>query len=659
MGNRLAKRLLVIGWDGADWQVIRPLIDQGKMPHLQSVIEGGVMGNFSSMNPMISPMLWTTMATGKPPHKHGICGFTEPDPHSENGRRLTGSTSRKCKAFWNILTQNKIKNHVVGWYAGHPSEPIDGVCVSERFAKAYQNLNLGWPVPAGSVHPKELESTLAEIRVHPEQMALEHLISFVPDAASIDQKRDRRLQTLAKNISQCATNQAVTTWIMETQPWEVVATYFNTIDLVSHTFMYFHPPKLDHVSDQFFQLYKNVVNETYRFHDLMLGRLLELAGEECTVIIVSDHGYQSGNNRPLVTPADPAGAIQWHRPHGIFAAKGAGIKQDELVFGGRILDLTPTILTLMGLPVADDMAGRPLLQIFESPMAVEQISSWEDVDGEAGMHDPMLATDSVAELEAMKQLEALGYLEIETGDKQTLMEKTANELKFNVARSLISIGKHVEAIPELEAVVEFQPRRLEAAFRLANCYQAVGDQQKCRALIDKIAKSEFDDRTVESSNAKIKPQLDYMYGMLELNSGNHEAAIARFEEAEKQMGDRPAKDFYKNLGNAYLQMEDWERCRNSYEKAVQIEPDDAAALHGLSIVALNNEQPELAVDLALRSLQILFHQPRAHYHLGMASWQLGDYERARQAFETCLSMRPQADDVRQKLNELEQLGKLN
>ena len=83
------------------------------------------------------------MATGMPPHVHGIHGFTEPDPESQTGTRLVRSTSRKCKAYWNILTQEKIKNHVVGWFAGHPAEPIHGVCVSELFAKANRRIEEG------------------------------------------------------------------------------------------------------------------------------------------------------------------------------------------------------------------------------------------------------------------------------------------------------------------------------------------------------------------------------------------------------------------------------------------------------------------------------------------------------------------------------------
>jgi len=92
--QRLAKKLLLIGWDGADWQIIKPLLERGEMPALQSLIEHGVMGNMASMRPMISPMLWTTMATGKSPYHHGIHGFSEPDPNSETGIRLVCRASR-------------------------------------------------------------------------------------------------------------------------------------------------------------------------------------------------------------------------------------------------------------------------------------------------------------------------------------------------------------------------------------------------------------------------------------------------------------------------------------------------------------------------------------------------------------------------------------
>lgn len=70
-------RVLLIGWDAADWKVIRPLLDAGQMPNLGRLITGGVHGNVATIYPVLSPMLWTSIATGKRAYKHGIHGFSE------------------------------------------------------------------------------------------------------------------------------------------------------------------------------------------------------------------------------------------------------------------------------------------------------------------------------------------------------------------------------------------------------------------------------------------------------------------------------------------------------------------------------------------------------------------------------------------------------
>jgi predicted AlkP superfamily phosphohydrolase/phosphomutase len=135
MPERLARRVLLIGWDAADWKFINPLIERGLMPTLERFIDTGVIGNIATLHPILSPMLWNSIATGKRAYQHGILGFVEPDPHS-GGVRPVSSTSRKVKAIWNILTQSGIDSNVVSWFAGHPVEPINGVAVSPLFAVA-------------------------------------------------------------------------------------------------------------------------------------------------------------------------------------------------------------------------------------------------------------------------------------------------------------------------------------------------------------------------------------------------------------------------------------------------------------------------------------------------------------------------------------------
>ncbi len=156
----LASRVLLIGWDAADWKVISPLMDAGQMPALSRFVEGGVMGNISTLRPALSPILWNSIATGKRPDKHGILGFIEPSPDG-NGVRPVSSTSRKTKALWNIVSQTGRKAHAVGWFASHPAEPIDGVCVSNQFTElADLNRTDDWPLPIGSIHPPELRDSI-------------------------------------------------------------------------------------------------------------------------------------------------------------------------------------------------------------------------------------------------------------------------------------------------------------------------------------------------------------------------------------------------------------------------------------------------------------------------------------------------------------------
>lgn len=86
MSQRIAKRVLLLGWDAADWKVIDPLLDAGKMPFLEELINGGVMGNLATLRPILSPMLWNSIATGKRAGKHGILGFVESHPDGEANR---------------------------------------------------------------------------------------------------------------------------------------------------------------------------------------------------------------------------------------------------------------------------------------------------------------------------------------------------------------------------------------------------------------------------------------------------------------------------------------------------------------------------------------------------------------------------------------------
>ncbi len=345
------RRVLLIGWDAADWQVINPLLDSGLLPNLQRLVDGGIIGNIASLAPLLSPILWTSIATGKRAYAHGVHGFIEPLP-DRSGVRPVGTHTRTCKAFWNIASQSGLRSIVGGWQVSHPAEPIAGAMFSNLFAVPPADVTPeDWPVTPGSVAPADLAQKLAELRVHPREVEGSMLQQLIPQAAALDQSDptvQRRLTFLAQRLADVISVHGAATELLEHEPWDLAAIYYECIDLVGHEFMPFHPPRLPEIPERDFEFYHEVMTGTYRFHDLMLGRLLELAGPEAHVVIVSDHGFLSGTQRPR-TRVEPA---QWHRPQGILVLHGPGIRRDERVEGATLLDVAPTVLTLLGLPSA-------------------------------------------------------------------------------------------------------------------------------------------------------------------------------------------------------------------------------------------------------------------------------------------------------------------
>ena len=443
-------KVLFIGWDAAEWKVIHPLLDAGQMPNLRRLVEGGAMGRAATLHPPLSPMLWTSIATGKRPFRHGIHGFTEPTPDGLGVQPIT-NLSRTSKALWNILNQNGLRSTVIGWWPSHPAEPLNGVMVSDHYHKAHYDLAKGWPLLKGSVYPAELHDTLAELRLHPQELVAPMLTAFLPQLEKIDQDQDRRFSQLCQILAECVSIHSAATWLMDNRPWDFFAVYYDAIDHFSHGFMRYHPPRQQAVTEEDFELYSKVISTAYVLHDQMLGTLLAKAnfgkpGSDTHVIVMSDHGFHPDHLRAGSIPDFPAGPAVEHSPYGIFVMAGPQVKKDELLTGVSVLDLTPTVLALYGLPAGEDMDGRSIDTAFVKTPEVGTIPSWEDVPGEDGRHPPHTRLDPVAAAEAMEQLAALGYIERPGENMEEYIESTVRELRLNLLESYQDANRHGEAV---------------------------------------------------------------------------------------------------------------------------------------------------------------------------------------------------------------------
>jgi len=688
------RKVLLVGWDAADWKVIHPLMDAGKMPNVRRLVENGVTGQIATLHPPLSPMLWTSIATGKRPFKHGIHGFTEP---TQDGRGVQPVTnlSRKSKALWNILSQNNLRSVVIGWWPSHPAEPIDGVMVSDHYHRAGQPLHQGWPLPENTIHPPELAGILADLRVHPERLTPELVEPFIPLAREIDQDNDKRLAAFLRTLAECMSIHAAAMWLLDEQPWDFFAVYYDAIDHFCHGFMKYHPPRQSWIRERDFELYSNVVSMAYQFHDRMLGTMMKKVGEDVTIILMSDHGFHPDHLRPESIPDIPAGPAIEHRDFGILAIGGPGIRKGELLHGPSVLDVTPTILTLYGLPVGEDMDGKVLSQAFvERTPEVPEIAfipSWEEVPGKDGRHPPHTRLDPAAARVALEQMIALGYVERPDESREIAVQKTIRELRYNLGEAYQDDDRHTEAYEIFTRLHAADVDEQRFAVRLFVSCQALGMHEEMRHIVDDLEgrrRALFEEAKTKIEELR-KVAIERAFGSDEAESpldtllkDNEQRELARWRELmrfqplvvdylkahvltmERRYGEALAAlkrvtEANLALAGPLLQTADvylrLRRCRDArrvYEKALAIDPDNVHAHLGLCRLALRRKKFDVAARSALDALQRVYRYPQAHFLLGLALTGMREYERAAQAFRAAISFNPNFPEAHVRLAAL-------
>ncbi|MBN8701445.1 MAG: alkaline phosphatase family protein [Bacteroidetes bacterium] len=644
--DKKKRKVLVVGWDSADWQIINPLMDKGLMPTLESLVNKGVMGNIATLDPPLSPMLWSSIATGMAPYKHGILGFVEPDPTTGKIRPVT-STSRKVKAIWNILSQKGYKTHTVGWWPSYPAEPINGICVSNKYTEFSENIDTPWKLPNEVIYPETLNSIFSEFRIHPQELTDAHILPFIPDAAKVDQEKEKSIQILAKEIARSSSYHAAATWIMENEEWDFLAVYLDTLDHTCHSFIKFHPPQLPGLPDDYFNLYNDVVSSMYRYHDMMLERLVKLAGEDATIILLSDHGFYNNHMRPTWLPEHFAAPALEHRPFGVLCISGPGINKDERIYGSSIIDITPTILQLFDLEVGKDMEGKVLTQAFTEKQTIKYIDSWEKVDGASGMHPTDKIVDPWASTEALNQLIELGYVSPLEDDDRKNLENMNAETQFSLACSYIQFQKYDSALTILKELYQQFPEKNHFALRFAACLEHTGNTSETREIIEHLRKD---------SKNKL-PQLDLLEGSILLKENKPRKALECLKKAEGVSLHLP--HFHIKIGQVYSKIKRWSDAQRAFEMALKIDSDSPMAKLGLAIAYLKMEMLEDAANAALDAVGLQHELTSAHYYLGEALYKLGEYERAVDAFNTALSQSPGMKKAHEWLIKIYSENKIN
>lgn len=639
-------KVAIIGLDGATWEVADELIAQGKLPHLQSLIERGVRADLTSIEPLLSPLIWTSMVTGVGPEVHGITWFMVRDPNTGQPLPIT-SAKREVPALWNIASDAGKKVGFVGWWATWPAERVNGFMVSDQVA--FHGFALGREkIDLAATHRTYPEALMFEIEpmivapLKQPKSEIDRYMNITPaeyDASAGQEFNFRNpLQHFMYMLATLKTYETVGLSLYKKEQPDLFGIFFESVDTTSHLYMKYRPPRLEGIREDLIAKYADTVNQVYQRNDEMLGKFLAELDENTIVLVVSDHGFKSETDRlKELENTDVAVAHKWHKTRGIFVMAGPGVKKATKLDRASILDIAPTVLYALGLPVAEDFAGKALTGAFEDRYVakhpVTTVATYNDGSRKTGV--TQAPPEMTAEMEA--KLKSLGYI----GGDETAEEKVAaldsietymNRLNFYRKKGdIASAAKIAEQMVQVDAE---DPRAWAA---LADTLVHTGETERAMEAVTKaedlVKAYQADPPKLPNGNPKYPPMGDDLMSVLrgtraylETQLGNMDAAAALFAEAKKLDADN-VHAFY---GYAYLmQLQDKaDEAKAAYEETLERFPDHSFSLNNLGNIYFREGKLDKAIELYDRTAKVDPAHFECLHNKGMALLKLGRKDEA-------------------------------
>jgi tetratricopeptide (TPR) repeat protein len=702
-------KILLIGLDGAEWDLIDPLIEKGHLPNIQALKQGGSYGKIESLELMLSPIIWTSIATGKEPEKHGITWFMV-DSQKAGQRIPVTSTTRKCKAIWNILTERDLRVGVVGWWATYPAEEVNGFMVTDHMA--YHTFGVsGRTIKAtfGKTHPRLLLDEVDPLIPDPNEIPYEQVKRFIHiDEETYKSSGDKDLKVNFMNpishfrqiLATMEGYRAIGNKLYEEEAPDLMAVYFEGVDSSKHLFMHCMPPKLSWTQQQEYDRYMDVVPEMYKKADEVIGELLAKRDEHTTVILVSDHGFEVGEERvQRKSGTEVATAHLQHKRDGVLILNGPPIIPGKEIFGSSVLDITPMALYLLGLPVGKDMDGRVLDDAIDrNYLAKHPVEFIDTYEGEGGSRreGPEEELDASMEEEMVARLEALGYIgggdsggdgipaaidgnmarileskgKLEEAaaeyEKALAKEPTASDTHYELSRIYTQLGRYTEALDHLQTAVKLVPGNLDYRIALGNLFENQGRVQEALGVYNAILAATPENPTAlsnagnclfrlgEGEKAKefftkvteLAPGFGpawFNLGVYHEQKGDLEAAISHYNKAIG--ADKKNVLAYVNLGNCYEKAGDLEEAMRSYHEALAIDKDHVAAYFNIGLINSRLGKHEAAAENFWKAVSLDPDLVPGHREFYFANVRLNRPEKAKQALEAWSRLEPANPEV--------------
>ncbi len=621
-GDSPDRRVVVLGIDSLDPETIDLLVSEGQLPNLAKLRTGGAYGRLRSSRPILSPIIWTTIATGKSPTEHGIGHFVA---SSSSGERLpVTSQMRKVEAIWNIASRADKQVGVVGWWASWPAERVNGTLISDHAGYHFlfeEGLGSGPKDDTGVVHPAERTQSLLEKMKRPDSVRYEDI---VPEFVHIDREEFARPFDFKDDLSHfkwawstAESYRGLGRHLLENDRPDLTMVYIEGVDSSSHLFGHlFRAEGLEGELAEQHARYGGTVEAMYRYADSIVGEYLGLMDENTTLVVLSDHGFQLGllHDDPSKTRDLRRVSEKYHRIEGIVYLYGNGVVPGTTLREPELLDIAPTLLTLLDLPAAQDMPGRVLAEGLAFEVPARSVATYEV----EARKTEVAQRDSAVDPAIVDHLAALGYIDTPSPQNErnlanihfaegnyeealaayrAMLEARPQDpsLHSSLAGTLGALGRYDEALEAIAVAVELDPINPEPYHNRAVIYERQGkpglavqeyrtalryrpDYEPARNSLARLGAPLEEKRVATPERSKARKLVDT--ASLAARRGAYEEANRLLDEAEA-LDPTFALVHHYRANVAYLRG-DREAAAASLARAIALEPDNALFRENLS-----------------------------------------------------------------------------
>jgi len=593
----VAGRVAIFAIDGADWELISELSADGRLPNIKALAQGGTTASLQTIQPTVSPMVWTTAATGLTPDRHGVIEFT-------HEKRPVDASDRRAPGLWDIAEAFGRPSVVVNWWTAWPPR-MDGP------------VTFGTPVATtpSALDPAGLRARVAPQMVAPQTVGFGQVGRFLNiTATELDNAVARGGPSDPVNVfrdvlAKTWTDHRVAISLYQQREPMVMMLSYDGADTVNHLFAPYHPPYREGIPQTDYRKYWPAVANYYSEIDRLIGDWMKVLSDDTTVVILSAHGFRWGQKRPRVAPAGRS-ALADHRNPGVFIAYGNHVAASRGNHVISLYDVVPTVLSVLGLPKSVEMPGKHADWVFRDvgPVTSVRVISYDEFF--AGRPTPSQGVDPQR---YTQRLQAIGHLVdpsrmqpvFEDEDGQPMQAATLAPAQWgayahanNQGIELRKQKKYKESIEAFQQAINLNPTRFTPYLNLA---MVLFDRQQFTAAENVFVMAV--QRGLPSAE-----QWFIDFAALYRSQNMTSRAINLLYKGKQIFPQSPL--IAANLGSALAQSERYTEGLPELERALALQPSSTLVLNNMGVFYARQEEYARALDFWNRSLAIDPRQPK-------------------------------------------------